>query len=52
MHEHIECKHKELTHCTKCDVVYCKECKAEWKKDYSFTYVNCSTTGTTRGSYG
>ena len=37
MHEHKEeiqkeCEHKNLKHCSKCDVVYCEDCKKEWKQ--------------------
>jgi len=31
MHEHIQCKHNNLKYCSICDVVYCEDCKKEWK---------------------
>lgn len=34
MHEHVEpkpCDH-EFSFCQKCDVVFCKKCKGEWKR--------------------
>lgn len=59
MHEHEECEHKNLKHCSKCDVVYCEDCKKEWIKQFvtiygssttisnsispDWTYVNCGT---------
>jgi hypothetical protein len=36
MHEHTQytpqCEHNNLKHCKECDVVYCEDCKKEWKQ--------------------
>ena len=38
-----KCKH-ELEYCEQCNVVFCKKCKEEWKKEsLSFTYTQPST---------
>lgn len=45
MHEHAKCKH-QLKYCEHCDLVYCEECKREWKKEMTgWTYTSC-TKGT------
>ena len=30
MHEHKQCKHN-LKYCSICDIVYCEDCKKEWR---------------------
>lgn len=32
-HEHC-CEHKNLKYCNVCKVVYCVDCKKEWKEGY------------------
>lgn len=40
MHEHKTCEHKNLKYCSKCDVVYCEDCKKEWGScSSSWTYT-------------
>lgn len=31
MHEHNHCVHDSLKHCGRCDVVWCLDCKKEWR---------------------
>ncbi len=41
MHEHIQLNHAHvLLYCKTCDVVYCEQCKKEWKQysPYTWTY--------------
>ena len=61
MHEHDVCEH-ELKYCKICDVVYCENCKKEWKyyiawynQPYKVTYTDehgTPGTYTTRTSTG
>jgi hypothetical protein len=37
VHEHSECKHENLKYCPICQVVYCEDCKKEWR-DQVYTY--------------
>jgi len=42
-HEHC-CEHEKLKYCKVCRVVYCKDCKTEWKEHgwvytYPWTYT-------------
>ena len=43
-HEHKVCKHDYLRYCSKCDVVYCKDCEREWGAGTSYTPFRCTTT--------
>ena len=45
MHEHKTCEHKNIKYCSKCDVVYCEDCKKEWG-NYDNTYMLDSETTT------
>jgi hypothetical protein len=36
-HPQEKCKHMLLDYCEKCNIVFCKICKEEWKKE-SITY--------------
>lgn len=39
-----KCKH-ELEYCEQCNVVFCKKCKEEWKKEMtSFSYTSPATS--------
>ena len=35
MHDHNHCQHTNLKFCSVCNVVYCVDCKKEWKENYS-----------------
>ena len=40
MHEHNSCEHT-LKLCKVCDVVYCEQCKSQWRRNtYTYTYPN------------
>jgi len=37
MHEHEhECQHRNVKYCSKCSLVYCKDCGKEWQEYYTY----------------
>ena len=37
-HHHCKCEHTKVAYCKKCQLVYCLDCKKEWKENWTYTY--------------
>ena len=55
-HPQEKCKHMLLEYCEKCNIVFCKICKEEWKKESivynTYTQPNITWSPGTNGGSG